>query len=484
MFISADYSDDQRLLEASRTVVALISQNTRLSKFTQALKQLSLGHELSTQGPFTVFAPSDLAFLRQPQEIIERLFEPPYHLHLKDFILYHIIVGRSVRSSEMRNGLALKMANNNTNQVKRKDGRIFLQAIPDIGAMQQYLEEIDLLGSNGVVHQLYRTMTAPWMKKSIYQVLLEKGYTEFVSLIDTVGLGHSLKGLSSSRLGFSVLAPTNSALRAMSMPVKECLMNDGIALDSFVGNHVTRGVASVDDLATHRLYHSIYGTTLSFFKDAENVFVNQGYHIVDRNNLAWNGLVHGVDGFVLPRGARCGSLLAETDNTKSRSGSNTGTFEVSKSGEKEATTMFSVMETGVAYSHFVDLVKQTPSIMAKLSSPNTNMTVFVPSETAFALDNRANIIPCLMNTSKRMEEFLGYHVLPSVALKQDDLKTMAKFVPTLNRRQASIINGYTAKDGSIQINDASVVGDEKVIISGGVIQLCDRLLLFPGFSCP
>ena len=70
------------------------------------------------------------------------------------------------------------------------------------------------------------------------------------------------------------------------------------------------------------------------------------------------------------------------------------------------------------------------------------------------------------------------------AIVEPELRTMVKFVRTLSGKN-SIINGYTARDGLIHVNDARIIGSEYVTKSGSsVVFIVDRILMFPGFSCP
>lgn len=75
-----------------------ISQNTKASENHQTLlavvKAADLEEVLNTNGPFTVFAPSDLAFTKMPKGKMATLLHPENKKELKSFLTYHIVAGK------------------------------------------------------------------------------------------------------------------------------------------------------------------------------------------------------------------------------------------------------------------------------------------------------------------------------------------------------------------------------------------------------
>lgn len=58
-----------------------------------ALKAANLEHILSYDGPFTVFAPSDMAFEKLSDLEIERLLDPKNKKELHEVLTYHMVAG-------------------------------------------------------------------------------------------------------------------------------------------------------------------------------------------------------------------------------------------------------------------------------------------------------------------------------------------------------------------------------------------------------
>jgi uncharacterized surface protein with fasciclin (FAS1) repeats len=69
----------------------LVSKEPRFSKFNEAIATAGLTQRLS--GNFTVFAPTDEAFNKLPQDKVTGLFKPENRDYLKNLLLLHIVPG-------------------------------------------------------------------------------------------------------------------------------------------------------------------------------------------------------------------------------------------------------------------------------------------------------------------------------------------------------------------------------------------------------
>jgi uncharacterized surface protein with fasciclin (FAS1) repeats len=82
----------------------LVSKEPRFSKFNEAIATAGLTERLS--GNFTVFAPTDEAFNKLPQDKVRGLFKPENRDYLKNLLLLHIVPGTfSVDDLKKRNAL-------------------------------------------------------------------------------------------------------------------------------------------------------------------------------------------------------------------------------------------------------------------------------------------------------------------------------------------------------------------------------------------
>ena len=83
----------------------LVSKEPRFSKFNEAIATAGLTERFS--GNFTVFAPTDEAFNKLPQDKVTDLFKPENRDYLKNLLLLHVVPG-TLRVDELKKREALK----------------------------------------------------------------------------------------------------------------------------------------------------------------------------------------------------------------------------------------------------------------------------------------------------------------------------------------------------------------------------------------
>lgn len=83
----------------------LVSKEPRFSKFNEAIATAGLTERFS--GNFTVFAPTDEAFNKLPQDKVTDLFKPENRDYLKNLLLLHVVPG-TFRVDELKKREVLK----------------------------------------------------------------------------------------------------------------------------------------------------------------------------------------------------------------------------------------------------------------------------------------------------------------------------------------------------------------------------------------
>lgn len=115
------------------------------STLTTALAAAGLIKTLKGDGPFTVFAPTDDAFAKLPQETLDDLLKPENREKLSAILTYHVVPGKimsrqvaSISQATTVQGQMVKL--DATNDVKVNDARIILA---DIEAVNGVIHVID-----------------------------------------------------------------------------------------------------------------------------------------------------------------------------------------------------------------------------------------------------------------------------------------------------------------------------------------------------
>lgn len=130
-------------------------------QFTHFLAAVhSAGYEdtLRGQGPFTLFAPTDVAFRQMDQRELTRLMQPRNHEELRSTLGYHILRG-AVTSASAHGAVTHPQAlNGYPITIDARDG---LRVNDQLVAMQ------DIRASNGVLQGINRVLSPPVMVASL-----------------------------------------------------------------------------------------------------------------------------------------------------------------------------------------------------------------------------------------------------------------------------------------------------------------------------
>jgi uncharacterized surface protein with fasciclin (FAS1) repeats len=114
-----------------------------LSTLVAAVKAGDLVGVLKSEGPFTVFAPTNDAFAKLPAGTVENLLKPENKAQLVAVLTYHVVPGK-VMSKDLKNGQKAKTVQGSEITVTLKDGKAMINNATMTAA--------DIEASNGVVH--------------------------------------------------------------------------------------------------------------------------------------------------------------------------------------------------------------------------------------------------------------------------------------------------------------------------------------------
>ena len=130
-----------------------------------------------------------------------------------------------------------------------------------------------------------------------------------------------------------------------------------------------------------------------------------------------------------------------------------------------------IVQTAMAAGQFKTLVKLTKraGLVGALSSPKTQLTVFAPTDAAFAKVPKATLSMLLQNKAK-LRSVLLYHVLkgriPAAKV------TMLTSAETLAGKRVT----FSLKNGVVYVNDARIVKTD-IGTRNGIIHVINRVLI-------
>ena len=134
---------------AQSTVVEIVVNSPDHTTLEAAVLAAGLADDLSGEGPFTVFAPSDAAFAALPEGTVATLLEDPNGA-LSEILLYHVVSAKAL-STDLSNGQTIETLNGDMITVKFKNGKVYID-----GAM---VTVADIEADNGVVHVIDAVIT-------------------------------------------------------------------------------------------------------------------------------------------------------------------------------------------------------------------------------------------------------------------------------------------------------------------------------------
>jgi transforming growth factor-beta-induced protein len=295
--------------------------STTLSDFEIYCELADLAETLLNFKEVTVFAPTNEAFKTFETSIAPLVATnlltgedtAIWKDHLEDLLKYHVLPV-AVPSLNITDG---STTNETTVNAKAIDFTVKAAILGDTGIFvntDAEVVEADIDIINGLVHVIGNVLLPSWVSKSIMDIANAKTETASSPADENlVTLVAKLLALEDAELpavlsapgAYTVFAPTSTAFLAD--------INDGIdlspdQLSSILNYHVVEGIYSETDLLLDGLtLTTLQGETLTF-KISTAVAVNNGKtmvnekYIITPNILANNGIVHVIDGVLIPDG--------------------------------------------------------------------------------------------------------------------------------------------------------------------------------------
>ena len=140
---------DSVILPADKDAVDTAVEAGVFNTLVAAVKAADLVDTLKSEGPFTVFAPTDEAFAKLPDGTIANLLKPENQDQLAAILTYHVVPGKVLASDVVRIRCA-----------KTVNGRSARVTVSDAGVMIDRANVIatDIETSNGVIHVIDTVM--------------------------------------------------------------------------------------------------------------------------------------------------------------------------------------------------------------------------------------------------------------------------------------------------------------------------------------
>lgn len=279
------------------TVVDIAQGDPRFSVLTEAVVAADLGATLSGPGPFTVFAPTNDAFVALLGELgVTKQQLLADKALLRTVLQYHVL-GAKVPQSGVPVGKAITTLQGGIFKVDSTAGGLL---ITDGRNRQAKILATDVMASNGVVHVIDKVLL-PANKTLVATAQSVPDFSILVEAVVAAGLVDTLNGSGP----YTVFAPTNAAFAALLGELgvtKEQLLANKALLTQVLTYHVLPGRVLKAEVPVGAAITTVQGQT---FTIDNTLTITDGRgrkaKITGTDVLASNGVVHVLDTVILPK---------------------------------------------------------------------------------------------------------------------------------------------------------------------------------------
>jgi uncharacterized surface protein with fasciclin (FAS1) repeats len=148
-FVEEEFDMDL-MPELSGTIVDVASTTEGFGTLVTALGRADLVETLNSEGPFTVFAPTDAAFDALPPGLLDALLLPENKDTLVKILTYHVVPGDLMSSFIVDGELATVEGQNVT-----------LSTMDGVTVNGAQIIQADVVASNGVIHAIDAVLLPP-----------------------------------------------------------------------------------------------------------------------------------------------------------------------------------------------------------------------------------------------------------------------------------------------------------------------------------
>ncbi len=255
-----------------------------------AVKAADLVEVLKSDGPFTVFAPTDDAFKKLPEGTIAKLLKPENKAMLVSILKYHVVSGNVVAADVVKLNSA-KTVEGGSVTIKIKDGSVFLNG-------NSKVVQTDIAASNGVIHVIDTVLMPPAKKNIVETAVSTNMFNTLVAAVKAAGLADTLMGDGP----FTVLAPTDDAFKKLPAGTIESLLKpeNKDMLVKILTYHVISGEVRSDQVAAMHKAKTLQGQKVKIKTKGSTVMIN-GAKVIKADVEASNGVIHVIDTVLMPK---------------------------------------------------------------------------------------------------------------------------------------------------------------------------------------
>ena len=473
------------------TVVDIIVNSENHTTLEAAVIAAELDDDLSTDGPFTVFAPTDDAFNALPAGTVEALLIDPTG-DLANILLHHVYSG-SALSTDLIDGM----------MIPTLFGTELTVSISDDGVMidNAMVTVANITADNGVVHVIDAVLIPAEESNTVVDIIVN---SENHTTLEAAVIAAELDDDLSTDGPFTVFAPTDDAFNALPAGTVEALLIDPTGdLANILLHHVYSGSALSTDLIDGMMIPTLFGTELTVSISDDGVMIDNAMVTV-ANITADNGVVHVIDAVLIPAEdctnddsfindifgtffvSDCPALINFLANSYNYSTFESCNWDGSPMNDFGGLLISDICECSCEdveepTTTVVDIIVNSENhttleaavIAAELDddlSTDGPFTVFAPTDDAFDALPAGTVEALLEDPTGQLANILLHHVYSGSALSTD--LTDGMMIPTLFGTELTV----SISDDGVMIDNAMVTV-ANITADNGVVHVINAVLI-------
>ena len=301
--------NDSAALDAKADELDIVDTAVAAGSFTTlvaAVQAAGLEGALRSEGPLTVFAPTDDAFAALPEGLLDTVLADTELL--TSILTYHVVAGEVPAAAVVTLETAETVQGESVT-ITVDDGAVMVN--------QANVVQTDIDASNGIIHVIDAVILPPSVAEAlaaedeamdeeesmdegadIIATATEAGsFTTLLTAIEAAGLTETLMGDGP----FTVFAPTDEAFAAVDEETLNGLLADPEALAQVLLYHVVEGAVPAADVVTLESATTVQGSDVEIAVEGDAVILNGSANVVQTDIETSNGIIHVVDEVLIPQ---------------------------------------------------------------------------------------------------------------------------------------------------------------------------------------
>lgn len=299
LMLTSCSDDDNPQPTVDNTITGIASKASDLTLLVKALKKADLAATLQGAGPFTVFAPTDQAFINAgyTASVIDNL--PVADIPgLKQILLNHVVSG-SVQSTGLTNNSYIKtLAKGTASTTNTLSMYVNTTSGVRLNGMSSVItttsgSTFDIIATNGVIHKVNAVITLPTI---VTHATANSNFSTLAQLLTDQNLISTLSGTASSP--FTVFAPLNSSFDTATLNLYTSLSS--AKKTAVLTYHVVGGANVLSNAIPTTPITTLESGTFTIAGTVITDEQSRQTNIVLTDVQCANGVIHAVNKVLLP----------------------------------------------------------------------------------------------------------------------------------------------------------------------------------------